>query len=320
MARSTEVRTQVDGRTLRLTNLEKVLYPETGWTKGEVLQYYLEVADTILPHLRDRAVTRVRFPNGTAPGASSFYEKNLPPGCPAWVERLTVAGSDGDISYLVAADTATLVYLANLAALELHVPQWRADPDSVRGPDPLALSGPGPLSGTVVVDLDPGEGLPAASLARAAMLAGGLMANDGLQPVVKTSGSKGLQLYAAIEPAPGRACTAYVQGLGRRLQQHEPELFVATVAVAERAGRVYVDHNQNLTARNTVAPYSLRGKNPYPNVSTPLEWDEVAAVEDAADLRFTPADVLARVAERGDLFGDLLAATAPPPLPGTPTR
>lgn len=317
MAESTQVRTEVDGRALRLTNLEKVLYPATGWTKGEVVSYYLQVAATLLPHLRGRAITRVRFPNGTGEGATSFYEKNLPPGCPDWVDRLTVAGSEGEITYLQATETATLVYLANLAALELHTPQWTAEPDAVRGPTPLPLSDPGPPSTTVVVDLDPGEGLDPADLARAAMLAGGLMATDGLHPLVKTSGSKGLQLYAAIAPTAGRACTAYVQGLGRRLHQHEPDLFVTTVTVAERAGKVYVDHNQNLTGRNTVAPYSLRGKNPFPNVSTPLEWDEVAAVESADDLRFHPDAVLARIAERGDLFAELLGPTDPPPLPAT---
>ncbi|GAB3703802.1 DNA polymerase domain-containing protein [Mariniluteicoccus flavus] len=311
-----ELRTEVDGRVLKLTNLEKVLYPETGWTKGEVVNYYLHVADTLLPHLRAKAMTRVRFPNGTAPDASSFYEKNLPPGCPDWVSRLTVKASDGEIQYLVADETATLVYLANLAALEMHVPQWHADPDGRRDTDtPLPLTDPGPGSDTVVVDLDPGEGLSPKTLARAAMLTGGLMATDGLQPLIKTSGSKGLQLYAAIQPTPGRACVAYVQDLGRRLHRHEPDLFVPTVTVAERPGKVYVDHNQNLTGRNTIAPYSLRGKNPYPNVSTPLEWDEVAAVESAEDLRFTPDAVLARIADHGDLFADLLDPDDPPRLP-----
>lgn len=317
MPKATQVRTEVDGRVLKLTNLEKVLYPETGWTKGEVVNYYLQVATTLLPHLTRRALTRVRFPNGTGPGAPSFYEKNLPPGCPEWVDRLTVAGSDSEITYLVASDTPTVVYLANLAALELHVPQWRADPDGVRDPAPLPLSDPGPLSTTVVVDLDPGEGLPPATLARAAMLAGGLMATDGLHPLVKTSGSKGLQLYAAVAPTSGRVCTAYVQRLGQRLHQHEPDLFVPTVTVAERPGKVYVDHNQNLTARNTVAPYSLRGKNPFPNVSTPLDWDEVAGIESADDLRFHPDEVLVRLSDKGDLFADLIDPVNPPVLPET---
>ncbi|GAB3621966.1 hypothetical protein GCM10027418_00480 [Mariniluteicoccus endophyticus] len=318
MATSSEVRTVVDGRTLKLTNLEKVLYPETGWTKGEVLSYYLQVAPVMLPHLHGRAMTRVRQPNGTGPGAFSFYEKNVPMGCPDWVDRLTVRSSDGTITYLVAEEPATLVYLANLAALEMHVPQWHAAPDSVRGDDPVDLDTVD--STAVVVDLDPGEGLATRDLARAAMLAGGLMATDGLTPLVKASGSKGLQLYAPVRPTAGRLCTAYVQDLGRRLLAHEPDLFVATVSVAERAGRVFVDHNQNLPGRNTVAPYSLRGKHRRPTVSTPLDWDEIAALDAPSDLLFHPDDVLARIAERGDLLADLVDPGAErPELPWTDT-
>lgn len=312
----TEVVTEVDGRRLVLSNLEKVLYPEVGVTKGEVIDYYLRIAPVMLPHLADKALTRVRFPDGVAPGAVTFYEKNRPNGCPDWVTTMPVSAGDGTVDYLVATERATLVYLANLAALELHVPQWHAASARER---PITVQGTGdgptePLSDTVVIDLDPGEGLAADRLAHAAQLVGGLLATDGLLPLVKTTGSKGLQVYAAIQPAPARAVTAYAQSLGTLLARTEPELFIAVITVAQRTGRVYLDHNQNLAARNTVAPYSLRGR-PWAGVSTPLEWDEVAAVRQAEDLRFTPAEVLDRVEEHGDLFADLIDPDEPPPLP-----
>lgn len=312
MAARSEIRTEVEGRLLTLTNLEKVLYPEYGFTKGEVIDYYLRVAPTLLPHVADRALTRVRFPDGVGPGAFSFFEKNLPAGCPDWITRRTVVGSEGDIVYLVADSTASLVYLANLAALELHVPQWRFS--DTPGPTHLRESDRAPRSTTLVIDLDPGEGLAPDRLAHAAQLVGGLLATDGLLPLVKSSGSKGLQVYAAISPTSGHAVVAYAKALGDFLARREPDLFVATVTVAERAGKVFLDYNQNLTGRNTVAPYSLRGRA-FPGVSTPMTWDEVAAITDAADFRFGPEDVLSRIADHGDLFADLLDPGEAPELP-----
>ncbi|OYO12557.1 ATP-dependent DNA ligase [Enemella evansiae] len=317
----TEVTTEVDGRRLVLSNLEKVLYPEIGLTKGEVIDYYLRIAPVMLPHLADKALTRVRFPDGVAPGSVTFYEKNKPNGCPDWVRTMPVSTGDGIVDYLVATEVATLVYLANLAALELHVPQWHGDSAAER---PITVRGTGdspsePLSDTVVIDLDPGEGLSADRLAHAAQLVGGLLATDGLLPLVKTTGSKGLQVYAAIEPAPARAVTAYAQSLGALLARTEPDYFVGTITVAERTGRVYLDHNQNLAARNTIAPYSLRGRA-WAGVSTPLEWDEVAAVGTPQDLQFTPAQVLQRVDEHGDLFAELLDPADAPPLPDRADR
>lgn len=314
MAARSEVRTEVEGRLLTLTNLDKVLYPTHGFTKGEVIDYYLRVAGTILPHLESRALTRVRFPDGVGAGAFSFYEKNLPPGCPDWVARRRVTGSEGEITYLVADSTPALVYLANLAALEMHVPQWRFPPDPSQDPLPLGDPDRSPRSATLVVDLDPGEGLEAERLAYAAQLVGGLLATDGLLPLAKSSGSKGLQVYAAIAPTRGSQVVAYARSLGEQLVRREPDLFVGTVTVADRAKKVYLDYNQNLTGRNTVAPYSLRGRE-FPGVSTPLTWDEVAAIRRPEDFRFGPSDVLDRIKDHGDLLADLIDPVDPPPIP-----
>ena len=321
---------RVEHRTLTLTNLEKALYPD-GFTKGEVVDYYARIAPTMLPHVEDRVVTRLRFPDGVRPGTAaadtggstppspgSFYEKNAPVGTPDWVRRQPVRTSDGVVDYVVADETATLVWLANLAALELHVPQWRVGsgrvgPDAVLdlpGDDPSAAE---PLADRVVVDLDPGAGMDVLDSARAALLVAGAMAADGLVPVAQTSGSKGVQVYAAVAPCRTRDAWAYVKRLNAAMARARPEFFVATMSVQQRRGRIYVDYNQDLAARNTIAPYSLRGRAE-PAVATPVTWEELAAATVPDDLRFSPAAVLDRVVEHGDLADDL-PAPDPPPLP-----
>jgi bifunctional non-homologous end joining protein LigD len=312
-----DVTTRVDGRTLSLSNLDKVLYPETGYTKAEVIAYYSQIASVLLPHITDRALTRVRFPDGVGDRSFSFYEKNAPMGTPDWVRRVMVDTGEELIDYVVADEPATVVWLANLAALELHVPQWTfgsATPRDGVVHLPHTDPRPGePLVNRVVVDLDPGAGMTIVDSARAALIVAERMFTDGLVPVPQTSGSKGIQLYAGLQPSRSRDAWAYVKRLNSTLAKAYPDFFIATMSVAQRAGRIYVDYNQNLAARNTVAPYSMRGRS-VPAVATPVTWDELGGVRGPDDLRFSPEQVLERVAEHGDLAGDLLLAE-PPELP-----
>jgi bifunctional non-homologous end joining protein LigD len=257
----------------------------------------------LLPYIADRALTRVRFPDGVA--GPSFYEKNAPAGTPDWVRTERILTSDGPISYVVADEPAAVVWLANLAALELHVPQWRIGALPGTMTEAGALERGEPLADRIVVDLDPGEGMTIVEVARAALIAAERLAADGLLPVPQTSGSKGIQVYAAIAPTPSRRAWAYVKRLNAALHRRQPDFFVSSMSIAERAGRIYVDYNQNLAARNTIAPYSMRGRD-RPSVATPLSWEEVAAVTQPDGLRFTPEEVLQRVAEHGDLAADLL--------------
>lgn len=307
------IRTRVGNRELTLTNLDKVLYPSVGYTKAEVIAYYSAIADTFIPHVADRALTRVRFPDGV--NSPSFYEKNAPLGTPPWVRTVPVDTSDGVITYAVCDNAETLVWLANLAALELHVPQWTFG-SATPGPEgviTLSHSEPRPgepLADRVVVDLDPGEGMTIVESARAALLVAARMAEDGLLPTPQTSGSKGIQVYAAVQPCRSRDVWAYVKRLGATLARREPDFFVATMSIAQRRNRIYVDYNQNLAARNTIAPYSMRGRE-RPAVATPVTWEEIGAVRGRDDLRFSPEEVLRRVAEQGDLAADLLIEDRP---------
>lgn len=312
-----DVRTRVGDQELSLSNLDKVLFRESGWTKGEVINYYVQIAEVMLPHITDRAVTRIRFPDGVAEDDPQFYEKNAPAGCPDWVPRreVSLTGSsqpDGSkpgstISYVVVDDPATLVYLANLASLELHVPQWRISSTDADRAITLPGEEPGPndpLADRIVVDCDPGEGITMIENAQAAMIVGAALADDDLIAVPRTSGNKGLQVSAAIEPVDCETARRYVKELAIKLARRHPDLFVATMDKRVRKGRIFLDYNQNLAARNTIAPYSLRAR-PQPRVATPLTWDEVAAVDSPDALRFAPEQVLERVAEHGDLAADL---------------
>ncbi|MDQ6937530.1 MAG: non-homologous end-joining DNA ligase [Actinomycetota bacterium] len=280
----------VEGRTLSLSNLDKVLFPATGTTKGEVIDYYTRVAPVLLPYLAGRALTVVRYPNGI--DGASFFEKNAPRGTPEWVRRvrLPAPGSTKNretIDYVVVEELASLIWLANLAALELHVHQWRVGPrGAVRGAD------------QVVVDLDPGPPAGLEDCARIARLLRDRLADDGLSAVVKTSGSKGIQLNAPIHPAdPGRT-SDYVRALAQSLEREYPDLVVSSMKRALRPGKVLVDWSQNNPAKTTVAPYSLRAR-PGATVSTPLRWSEV----DAGGLtQFDAEAVLRRVAAEGDLY------------------
>jgi bifunctional non-homologous end joining protein LigD len=314
MAAAGELVTRVGERTLTLTNLDKVLFPSVGFTKAEVIDYYLRIAPVMLPHIRDRAMTRLRFPDGVGPDRSPFYEKNAPMGTPEWVRRVKVNTSDGIIDYIVVDDEAAVVWLANLAALEMHVPQWTvssATPANgiISLPELQPRSGE-PLANRLVVDLDPGAGMTIVDGARAALIVAARLADDGMIPIAQTSGSKGIQVYAAIAPTRSKTAWNYVKQLNASLHTAQPDFFVAAMSVEQRAGRIYVDYNQNLAARNTIAPYSMRGRD-RPAVATPVTWEELGSVRGPDDLRFGPEDVLARVVDYGDLAGDLLTSEAP---------
>jgi bifunctional non-homologous end joining protein LigD len=288
---------EVDGRRMKLSNLDKVLYPATGTTKGEVLHYVAAVAEAMLPHLRDRPLTRMRWPDGVS--GPMFVEKNLPRGTPAWVRRvrLPVPGSAADretIDYPIIDDLPTLMWATNLAALELHVPQWTVGPrGGVHGPDRL------------VIDLDPGPPAGLKECAQVACAVRDRLADDGLTAFPVTSGSKGMQLYAAIS---GRqdadAVREYARELAEELERAMPRLVVSRMTKSLRPGKVLLDWSQNHGAKTTIAPYSMRGRE-MPWVAAPRQWDEV----DAGGPRLRQIgieEVLARLEEDGDLLADLL--------------
>lgn len=296
----TEVHVDVEGRTLRLTNLEKVLYPSTGTTKGEVLDYYARVAPVLLPHLAGRPVTRIRWPHGV--GDMSFFEKNAPAGTPSWVRTAEVptTGSRGPsrhgdtLRFPIIDQLATLVWAVNLAALELHVHQWTVDDDG----DPVGAD-------RIVIDLDPGEGAGLHECCGVALLARDALAERGYDALPVTSGSKGLHLYAPLdEPLPSDGTSAIAKEIAEELQAAHGSLVTATMTKARRRGKVFLDWSQNAGSKTTVAPYSLRG-TPRPQVATPVTWDEVAeGADDPLGLdQFSMAQALERVEEYGDLFG-----------------
>jgi bifunctional non-homologous end joining protein LigD len=295
---------EVAGRTLSVSNLSKQLFP-SGYTKGEVIAYYTAVAPVLLPHLAGRPLTLRRWPDGTA--GPSFFEKNVARNAPAWMRTAAVPtpGSTRDrdtVEFVVVDDLPGLVWVANLAGLELHVPQWRlADDDEPLPPDRL------------VVDLDPGPPADLVACCRVALLVRDALAADGLALVPKTSGAKGLQAYAALAgSAPWEEVHRYAKQVAERIEREHPRLVVSRMEKALRRGKVLVDWSQNHRAKTTIAPYSLRGL-PDPTVSTPVGWDEVEAVADGADpraLRFLADDVVSRVAERGDLLGALFGSAA----------
>ncbi|GGK98577.1 non-homologous end-joining DNA ligase [Mangrovihabitans endophyticus] len=286
----------IDGRDVELSNLDKVMYPAAGFTKGEVIDYYTRLAPVLLPHLRGRALTRIRYPNGV--DGAFFFEKNAPGGTPSWVRRetLPVPGSTMSretIDFVVVDELAALVWIANLAALELHTPQWRvgADPD------------------LMVVDLDPGAPAGLRECCAVAVLMRDRLADDGIAAYPKTSGKKGMQLCCPIAGAQSaEVVSAYAKRVADELAAQMPRSVTARMAKAIRPGKVFIDWSQNNAAKTTVAPYSLRAQ-PNPTVSTPLTWDEVEAIGtgDAAARQYTATDVLDRVDDHGDLLADLLS-------------
>ena len=293
----------VDGRRLQLSNLDKVMYPATETTKGEVLNYYARVAPFLLPHLADRPVTRIRWPHGT--GGPSFFEKNLPSGAPSWLHFVTVptsgtrtqSGND-TIRYPVVRDTADLTYLVNLASLELHVPQWRFGADGLPNPPDR-----------LVIDLDPGSPAGLHECARVALLVREKLGAIGLATAPVTSGSKGMQLYAAL---PGEQDSETISDITRQIAQDltklEPGLVVWKMTKSLRPGKVLLDWSQNAAAKTTIAPYSLRGKDA-PFVAAPRTWPEIERGADKRDAlrQLDLDDVLARLTRDEDTFAAALA-------------
>lgn len=284
---------------MRLSNLDKVLYPASGTTKGAVIDYYAEIAPAMLPHLAGRPVTRKRWPNGVA--ESSFFEKNLGAGTPAWLPRRSLRHSGRTVTYPVISSQAGLVWLGQQAALEVHVPQWRFDGDD-RGP-----------ATRLVFDLDPGPGAGLAECARVALGVRDMVAEIGLRAYPLTSGSKGIHLYVPLDRilGPDGASTVARQ-VATNLEQLMPELVTATMAKKVRAGKVFLDWSQNNPSKTTIAPYSLRGRDE-PNAAAPRTWDELEHPDDLRQLRFD--EVLARYRSEGDLLAGL-----DPPMDDALTR
>jgi bifunctional non-homologous end joining protein LigD len=285
--KGTPVEVEVEGRRLRLTNLQKVLYPASGFTKGEVIHYYTQVAAVMLPHLHDRPVTMLRLPDGVT--GEQFFEKRCPGHRPPWLPTVPL-DADSEIAACSIDEPAALVWTANLAALELHTPQARAA-------DPWQPS-------AIVFDLDPGPDCDLGDCARVALDLRDLLRQLDLDAAVKTSGSKGLHLSVGIRPSVDDEHTkGFALALGKVLESRDSKRVTTNMAKDQRGGKVFVDWSQNDRHKTTVCAYSLRATE-VPGVSTPVSWDEVGTASDgdAASLAFTPDDVLARIDELGDLY------------------
>jgi bifunctional non-homologous end joining protein LigD len=293
---------EVDGRELKLSNLEKVLYPETGFTKGQVIDYYARIAATMLPHVRDRGVTLRRFPNGVE--QKSFFEKRCASHRPDWVPvALGPGDSGGPIEYCVLDSTPALVWAANMAALEIHAPMARAQ--DIETPT------------MVVFDLDPGAPADIVDCCEVALWVRDVLDGLSLHVWPKTSGSKGLQLYLPVN-RPGlthEAASSFALAVAQALAKHHADRVVSVMRKELRTGKVFIDWSQNSRHKTTVAPYSMRAR-PLPTVSTPVAWDEVeACAAGDAELVFEALDVLARVEEHGDLFAEVLTEQQELPTP-----
>ena len=280
---------EVDGRELKLSNWDKVLFGATGFTKGDLISYYARAADAVLGHLRDRALTLKRYPNGV--DQPYFYEKQSPSHRPEWVQTRQIK----DVNYTLCQDKATLVWLANLAALELHVPLARTP----------ALERPT----AVVFDLDPGAPAGMVECCQVGLVLRGMFGSLGLEMCAKTSGSKGLQVYVPLNSDVTYEQTKpFARHVAELLEQRMSELVVSRMSRSLRQGRVLVDWSQNDDHKTTVCVYSVRALE-RPGVSTPVSWEEVEACHEAGDpgrLAFSPEEVLERVASQGDLFAPLL--------------
>ena len=289
MAPAKSVEVDVEGRRLRLSNLDKVLYPATGFTKGQVIDFYTRAAPWLLPHLRGRALTMKRYPNGVEGGF--FYEKNRPAHAPDWVRSQSISAGDKMIDFVLCDDLATLVWLANLADLELHPSlALAAEPDA-----PVVMA----------FDLDPGAPAALAECCEVAVALRDALAHLGLECHPKTSGSKGMQVYVPLDgDATYEDTKPFAHGVARVLERTHPELVVSVMKKEARRGKVFIDWSQNDRHTPTVGPYSLRAMDG-PRVSTPLTWAEVEEAHVDA-LLFEAPDVLERLERNGDLFAGVL--------------
>jgi bifunctional non-homologous end joining protein LigD len=281
--------TEVEGRRVPLSNLDKVLYPATGFTKGEVLHYYATAAPALLPHLRDRPVSFLRYPDG--PGGQVFFTKNVPPGTPDWVTTAEVPRSEGPARMVLVQDLPSLMWAANLVT-EFHTHQW-----VIRAPE---------VADRLVLDLDPGPPADVVHCCEVALWLRERLAADGVEAHVKTSGSKGLHLLAALRPtASSDRVSAYAKRLAVEAERALPRLVVHRMTRSLRPGKVFVDWSQNAARKTTASPYTLRAR-PEPSVSAPVTWEEVERCRSARDLTFLAPDVLRRLEEHGDLLAPLL--------------
>ncbi len=281
---------------MKLTNAEKVLYPETGTTKEEVFHYYTGIAEVMIPHIAGRPATRKRWPNGVE--AASFFEKQLASSAPDWLARASVTHRSGTTTYPIIDSVDALAWIAQQAALEVHVPQWRFVAEWTRGGETRK---PGPAT-RLVFDLDPGEGVTMAQLAEVARAVRDLIADIGLTTFPLTSGSKGLHLYTPLdEPVSSRGATVLAKRVAQQLEKSMPKLVTSTMTKSLRAGKVFLDWSQNSGSKTTIAPYSLRGGE-HPTVAAPRSWEEL---DDRGLRQLRYDEVLARVARDGDLLAPL---------------
>lgn len=281
---------------VRLTNPDKVLYPATGTTKADVFDYYLAVAGAMLPHIAGRPVTRKRWPNGVA--QQPFFEKQLASSAPEWLERGAITHRSGTTVYPIIDTPEGLAWIAQQASLEVHVPQWRF---VGAGGGPRDVPAPGPAT-RIVFDLDPGEGVTMAQLCEVARAVRELVAGMDLEAHPVTSGSKGLHLYVPLaSPVSSRGASAVAKRVAQQLESSMTGLVTATMTRSLRAGKVFLDWSQNSSAKTTVAPYSLRGRDE-PTVAAPRTWEELDDPE-LRQLRFD--EVLARLTRDGDLLADM---------------
>ncbi|GAC57825.1 DNA ligase D [Gordonia hirsuta DSM 44140 = NBRC 16056] len=295
----------VDGHRITVTHLDRVLYPQTGTRKYDVISYYLAVADALLPHIASRPVTRKRWP-ASVDGAP-FFEKALPPGAPPWIARFTIGHAGGDKPYPVVRDAATLVWFAQMSALELHVPQWRIDL-SDRLPEEAERR-----TQRLVLDLDPGPGVPLQHCAQVALTIRDVLTAAGMSSYPVTSGGSGIHVYARL-PDPVRADSArtVARQIAVSLAQAYPDDVTATMNKAARPGKVFIDWSQNSATKTTLAPYSLRGRE-RPWVAAPRTWSELTE-PDLSQLEYR--QVLDRLADSGDLLSGLDPGPAVPPAEG----
>ncbi|MDN3026745.1 non-homologous end-joining DNA ligase [Streptomyces sp. S.PB5] len=289
--------TEVDGHRLALSNLDKVLYPETGFTKGELLHYYATTADALLPHLRDRPVSFLRYPDG--PDGQVFFAKNVPPGTPDWVTTAEVPRSEGPARMVLVQDLASLMWAANLVT-EFHTHQW-------------VIQEPG-TADRLVFDLDPGPPASVVECCEVALWLRERLAEDGIEAYAKTSGSKGLHLLAAVHPTASEQVSEYAKELAVAAERALPRLAVHRMTKSLRPGKVFVDWSQNAARKTTATPYTLRAR-PQPTVSAPVTWEEVEECRSPRQLTFLAPDIAPRLQDYGDLLAPLFETTDAAQLP-----
>lgn len=294
MERKQEI--EIDGRKIPVSNLEKILFPATGYTKGQVIDYYTRVAPFILPHLKDRPVTLVRYPDGVA--GEHFYEKNAPAFTPAWVKTFSVPRRSGQspIRYIVINDLAALIWCANLASIEFHAFLHRVP----------AIDTPTAM----VFDLDPGEGVDILDCAEVAILLKAALERLKLDSFPKVTGSKGVQLFVPLNTRVSYdAQHEFARVLAEHMEREHPDLVISKMRKTARAGKVFIDWSQNSDFKTTVCVYSLRAKHERPYVSVPVTWEELQRARrsgDSTKLYFEPEAALKRVKKAGDLFSPVL--------------